>query len=311
MRYKVIMETPIQNKMKIHLANHYGMCFGVRDAIAKTQIIAQQNSTTVLGELVHNPVVQKQLDSAGIKIGSLDYPLDSVKTEAVVFTAHGVADSVRKTWAQTGKQVFDTTCPLVKKAHRSLECLVLAGYKPVVIGRPDHVEVRGLVTDFPEAIVLLEESELEKIPGNWEKIGIVSQTTQPVSLVENLVAKIRTSRPNCEVKFIDTICQPTKNRQKSLIDLSKKCDTVVVVGGNNSNNTKQLANRAADLGCKVVQIETADDLRLSWFTGSQNVGVTAGTSTLEETVQQVVARLEEFSREKQRLGLFDSFKAIA
>ncbi len=297
--------------MKIHLATHYGMCFGVRDAIQKTHEIAQESSATVLGELVHNPVVQEQLDSAGVEIGSLDLTSDSVKTEAVVFTAHGVADSVRKAWAGTGKQVFDTTCPLVKKAHRSLECLVLAGYKPAVIGQADHVEVRGLVTDFPDAIVLLDESGIDQIPQEWDKIGIVSQTTQPVSLVEDLVDKIRASRPGHEVKFIDTVCQPTKNRQKSLIDLADICDTVVVVGGNNSNNTKQLADRARDLGCEAFQVETAADLKLAWFAQSQNVGVTAGTSTLEATIQDVVATLEEFTREKRRLALFDTLKAIA
>jgi len=297
--------------MKIHLASHYGMCFGVRDAIAQTQEIAEIQSATVLGELVHNPVVQKKLDAAGVAIGSLDSKPQEIKSEAVVFTAHGVADSVRNSWAETGKKVFDTTCPLVKKAHRSLECLVLAGFKPVVIGTRDHVEVRGLITDFPESIVIIDESEIANIPGDWQKIGVVSQTTQPVSHVENLVGKIGESRPEGEVKFIDTVCKPTKNRQQALNELAAQCDTVVVVGGNNSNNTRQLANRASDLGAVAFQVETADDLKLAWFAESQHVGVTAGTSTLEETVQEVVAQLEEFTKEKRRLMLFDSLKAIA
>ena len=102
-----------------------------------------------------------------------------------------------------------------------------------------------------------------------------------------------------------------KNRQQALNELAAQCDTVVVVGGNNSNNTRQLANRASDLGAVAFQVETADDLKLAWFAESQHVGVTAGTSTLEETVQEVVAQLEEFTKEKRRLMLFDSLKAIA
>ncbi|NNE92519.1 MAG: 4-hydroxy-3-methylbut-2-enyl diphosphate reductase [Verrucomicrobiales bacterium] len=297
--------------MKINLATHYGMCFGVRDAIQKTHEIAQTGSAAVLGELVHNPVVRQNLDDAGVSAGTLDDDPGSIAADAVIFTAHGVADSVRKSWSESGKEVFDTTCPLVRKAHRSLECLVLAGFKPVVIGRYDHVEVRGLVTDFPDAVVVLDEADFSEIPGPWDKIGVVSQTTQPVTHVEELVSKLRASRPAAEVRFIDTVCQPTKDRQSALQELAAKCDTIVVVGGSNSNNTRQLAVKAEGLGCRSFHVESPDDLKFSWFVKAENVGVTAGTSTLDETVQAVVRRLEKFSAEKRRMELFDTLKEIA
>jgi 4-hydroxy-3-methylbut-2-enyl diphosphate reductase len=180
---------------------------------------------------------------------------------------------------------------LVKKAHRSLECLVLAGYFPVVIGKRDHVEVRGLTTDFPDAVVVLETGDLSRIPSGAEKIGVVSQTTQPIDRVEDLVAEIETRFPEADVRFLDTVCQPTKDRQRAIYELCENNDTIVVVGGNNSNNTRELVETARRLGCRAFQVESAADLERRWFFRSKRVGVTAGTSTLDETVHEVAERL--------------------
>jgi 4-hydroxy-3-methylbut-2-enyl diphosphate reductase len=294
--------------MNITLASHFGMCFGVRDALRHTHDAASQQPVTVLGELVHNPLVADHLHTLGVRNGNLR-DRSSADTETVVITAHGAADSARRAWADAGHRVVDTTCPLVRKAHRALECLVLAGYTPVVIGRADHVEVRGLIDDFPQAAVIMEPSDFSRIPAS-QKIGVVSQTTQPIDRVETLVAALRENFPDSEVRFTDTVCQPTKDRQTALHELCAGNDTIVVVGGNNSNNTAQLADTARRLGCKAWQVERAADLRPHWFARSNNVGVTAGTSTLDETVHEVVEQLRKFHSERRGFQVFDTLKSL-
>lgn len=296
--------------MKIEIARHHGMCFGVRDALRKTHDLAQSRPVTVLGELVHNPVVQEHLAALGVRRGDLDLP-GSVASEAVVITAHGASDSKRREWRERGHAVFDTTCPLVKKAHRELECLVLAGFFPVVIGQRDHVEVRGLAGDFPGAAVVLNESDLADIPAGTRRIGVVSQTTQPVLLVSMLVECIRHRFPAAEVRHMDTVCQPTKDRQVALAELCERNDAIVVVGGRNSNNTGQLVETARKFGCRAWQVERADELQGHWFRRQDRVGVTAGTSTLDETFHAVVERLRMMAKDQENLGVFDALKAIA
>ncbi|MBL9153079.1 MAG: 4-hydroxy-3-methylbut-2-enyl diphosphate reductase [Verrucomicrobiales bacterium] len=296
--------------MKIEIARHHGMCFGVRDALRKTHDLAQSQPVTVLGELVHNPLVQAHLSTLGVRHGDLDSPGEA-PTEAVVITAHGASDARRREWREQGHAVYDTTCPLVRKAHRALECLVLAGYHPVVIGRRDHVEVRGLVGDFPEAVVVLEAADLEAIPADASRIGVISQTTQPLDRVEALVAVMRDRFPGAEVRLVDTVCQPTKDRQAALADLCARSDAIVVVGGRNSNNTAQLVETARRLGCRAWQVERPEEVEAGWFRRQDRVGVTAGTSTLDETVQAVVERLRQVAKEQESLGLFDALKAIA
>ncbi|HET6407501.1 MAG TPA: 4-hydroxy-3-methylbut-2-enyl diphosphate reductase [Chthoniobacteraceae bacterium] len=273
--------------MIIKLAEHYGLCFGVRDAIAQAERLAQQGPLTILGELVHNPVVRARLTSLGVNEGRLEG--DSA-TPQVMITAHGASDNARDLWRNRGHGVADGTCPLVRHAHEQLRLLVQLGYTPVIIGKHGHVEVLGLSGDFPGALVIENETELDQLPSTG-RVGVISQTTQPIDRVHVLVEAIRRSRPDLEVRFVDTVCQPTKNRQLALQKLLVDCDTIVIVGGRNSNNTRQLVTAAEAAGCTAFHIERADELDPAWFRGSQVVGLTAGTSTLKETVAQVHAAL--------------------
>ncbi len=273
--------------MIIKLADHYGLCFGVRDAIAEATRLASHGPLTILGELVHNPVVRERLSSVGVREGSLDASAD---TEQVMITAHGTSDTMRNAWRQSGRGVADGTCPLVRHAHDQLRTLVDHGYLPVVIGRRGHVEVNGLVGDFSEAVVIQNETDISALPAN-RKLGVISQTTQPIERVLDLVAAIRSANPEREVRFTDTVCQPTKNRQTALQKLVSECDTIVVVGGRNSNNTMQLVTAAKAAGLRTFHIERSAELRAEWFEGSSIVGLTAGTSTLKETVAEVHAQL--------------------
>lgn len=279
--------------MKILLAEHFGMCFGVRDAIAQAEHLAEQGSLTILGELVHNPIVRERLRAQGVTEGSLDRP--QVTSATVMITAHGASDAKRGTWRERGFQLVDGTCPLVRHAHEQLKRLVTAGYFPVVIGRVGHVEVRGLIEDFSEACVVEVPSDILKLPQR-DRYGVISQTTQPIDRVRGLLAEIERLYPKSEVRFIDTVCKPTKDRQSALRKLIGLAEIIVIVGGRESNNTRQLVETCRAAGRPAFHIERPDELRSEWFDHITVVGLTAGTSTLPETVGAVFRRLEEIAR---------------
>ena len=273
------------------------MCFGVRDALRATHNAAKAAPVTILGQLVHNPVVAHHLRTLGVRHGSLEAPQNS-STRNVIITSHGAANHQRAALKEAGFNVTDTTCPLVRKAHDALASLVAAGYFPVVIGQASHVEVRGLTGDFPQAVVIHDEADIAGVPFH-PKIGIISQTTQPVMRALHLVDALKKFHPLAEIRFMDTICHPTKQRQHALEDLCRRCDTIVVIGGRNSNNTRQLVETATRLGCTAHQVEHPADVEVAWFAKAQNVGVTAGTSTLDETVRAVLDRLQSITFEQK------------
>ncbi len=166
----------------------------------------------------------------------------------------------------------------------------------MVIGKRGHIEVNGLTGDFPDACVIENEADISALPPH-DRYGVIAQTTQPIDHVQTLVEAIRRSWPHSEVRFIDTVCQPTKNRQNALRKLLAECDTIVVVGGRNSNNTLQLVAAATVAGLEVFHIESPVELNPEWFRDSRIVGLTAGTSTLKETVAEVRVRLERIAAE--------------
>ena len=276
--------------MKIILAEHFGICFGVRDAIAEAERLAAQGPLTILGQLVHNPLVRERLGERGVREGNLEEPAD-VRTAQVMITAHGASDAKRRAWREAGFALADGTCPLVHRAHEQLRMLVERAYFPVVIGQRGHVEVQGLTGDFPAAVVIETAADVASLPASETRFGVISQTTQPLEHVQALVAKIRAARPDAAVKFCDTVCQPTKNRQTALRQLLATCDTIVVVGGYGSNNTRQLVAAARAANRRAIHIERPEELRAELLEDAEIVGLTAGTSTLKETVAAVHARL--------------------
>jgi 4-hydroxy-3-methylbut-2-en-1-yl diphosphate reductase len=278
--------------VKILLAEHFGTCFGVRDAIAQAEQVAADQPLTILGELVHNPIVRERLRASGIQEASPD--ATGVASRRVMITAHGTSDRNREKWQTAGYDVVDGTCPLVRHAHEQLKRLVAAGYFPVVIGKSGHVEVRGLTGDFPDAYVVNTEADICTLPVR-DRYGVISQTTQPLQHVRALVATLRKFYPQAEVQFVDTICKPTKDRQAALQDLIAKADTIVVIGGRHSNNTRQLVAACQSAGRRCIHVERPEELDSTDFRTVNTVGLTAGTSTLRETVEAVLKRLEEFS----------------
>jgi 4-hydroxy-3-methylbut-2-enyl diphosphate reductase len=281
--------------MTIHLAEHYGICFGVRDALALAERLAHEEPLTILGQIVHNPIARERLDALGVRQGGIE---EAAATHRVMITAHGSSDAARARWSAAGHVMEDATCPLVRHAHEQLRRLVHEGCHPVIIGKHGHVEVVGLAGDFPGASVLETEGDLAGIPER-PLYGVVSQTTQPIDRVLRLVIALRDCRPHSQVRFRDTVCRPTKDRQEALRKLIRKVQVVIVVGGRNSNNTRELVETVRAAGLAAHHIERAEELRGEWFRGIAHAGITGGTSTLPETVEQVRRRLEEIAAENE------------
>jgi 4-hydroxy-3-methylbut-2-enyl diphosphate reductase len=275
--------------MRIIRATHLGMCFGVRDAIALALGQVEAGPLTILGNLVHNPTVVAALRAKGIATA---HEVAQVQTHTVMVTAHGASERTRASTRALGLDVVDATCPLVHVAHRAVIALVRDGYHPVIIGQRAHVEVRGLTEDLDEVDVVLDEMdvlELEEHP----RIGIAAQTTQSIERVQHLVALIRRRFPQSDVRFIDTVCKPTKQRQNAAAELARECDVVIVIGGANSNNTRELVTTCIQWCPHVHHVQTEADLRPEWFRAAAAVGITAGTSTPDHVIDRIDQRIRE------------------
>jgi len=276
--------------MKIIRAEHLGMCFGVRDAIALAVETAAREPLTVLGDLVHNETVLAELRIKGIHF---EQKSATVQTQTVMITAHGASERAMRETRRRGLNVLEATCPLVHVAHRSLTKLVTEGFHPVVIGKRDHVEVRGMTEDLAEFDVVLEDDDVASLR-ELPRFGVIAQTTQPIDKVRRLVRLIHGRFPKSEVRFIDTVCRPTKQRQSAAVELAQKCSVVIVIGGAHSNNTHELVKTCSRFCPRVHHVQTAGDLREEWFCADDNVGITAGTSTPDAVIDAIEHKLRQF-----------------
>ena len=278
--------------MRIVRATHLGVCFGVRDAIALALEHAGAGPLTILGDLVHNPTVLSALDAKGIAVAQ---DVADVRTQTLMVTAHGASARTLARSRALGLTVVEATCPLVHAAHRAVAALARHGYHVVIVGQRGHVEVRGLTGDLDCFDVVLEPGDvfaLEERP----RLGVAAQTTQPVEKVQHLVDLIRRRFPRSEVRFLDTVCKPTKERQSAAVEMARQADVVIVVGGRSSNNTRELVKTCARYCARVHHVETDADLRPEWFDGANVVGLTAGTSTPDDVIDRVEAQLGEVGK---------------
>jgi 4-hydroxy-3-methylbut-2-enyl diphosphate reductase len=271
--------------MKVLRAAEMGMCFGVRDALAAARAVAAPEEVTIHGELVHNEEVLAELSGHGFRQRAEHDRAALPATSLVLITAHGVSDAERRRLGDAGKQLIDTTCPLVRFVHESAQRLARDGYFVLVVGKPGHVEVEGLTGDLPRHAVVAEPSDARAY--GEPRLGIVCQTTTRPAQAEAVVAAIRAHNPLAEVRFVDTICGPTRNRQIAAEELLGRVEAVVVVGGARSNNTRELVRLAAARGIPARHVQSAADLDREWLSRFAVVGLTAGTSTLDSTIDQV------------------------
>jgi 4-hydroxy-3-methylbut-2-enyl diphosphate reductase len=282
--------------MKIIRAEHLGMCFGVRDAIEMAVNYASAKPLTILGDLVHNQTVVADLKSRGIS--TAQQPADAC-TPTVMVTAHGASEKAMDSARSLGLHVLEATCPLVQVAHRALAKLVQEGFHPVIIGKRGHVEVRGMTEDYPEYDIVLSEADIAQL-SERPRLGVVAQTTQPIERARHLVGQIRRRFPRSDVRFIDTVCQPTKQRQHAAVELAQQCDAVVVIGGADSNNTRELVATCRRYSDQVHHVQSAADLCEEWFFTAGTVGITAGTSTPEVLIEGVGQWLKRLKAAREK-----------
>ncbi len=276
----------------VHIARRTGFCYGVREAIDAARISAAGGHRThTLGQVVHNEGVIKGLREQGIvSVNEID---EIESGSAVVIRAHGVTPEVMADAAHKGLDVIDGTCSWVTQEQKELAKLVEEGYTVVLLGTPNHPEVVGLLGFAPDAILVDEEEDWERIP-RTKRMALLTQSTQPPWKFEKLAGYL-TTRAH-ELKIVNTVCPVTIRRQQDTTDLAQAVDLVVVVGGRNSANTRELTRLVGIVGKPAVQVERAADLvDPAAFDGYAVVGVTGGTSTPIEDLETVVARIYELA----------------
>jgi len=277
---------------EVRIARRTGFCYGVREAIDAARIsTAEGKKTHTLGQVVHNEGVISQLREQGIvSVKELD---EVDQGAAVVIRAHGVTPEVMDRAEGKGFDVIDGTCSWVTQEQKELAGLVEEGYTVVLLGTPNHPEVVGLLGFAPDAILVDEEEDWERIPRR-KRMALLTQSTQPPWKFERLAGYL-TTRAH-ELKIVNTVCPVTIRRQQDTTDMAASVDLVVVVGGRNSANTRELTRLVGIVGKPVVQVERARDLDdADAFEGRQLVGVTGGTSTPIEDLEAVAARIYELA----------------
>lgn len=280
------------NVQEVRIARRTGFCYGVREAIDYAKLAAAQGKQThTLGQVVHNEGVIAQLQAQGIRtVDTLD---DVDHGAAVVIRAHGVTPEVMERAQERGLDVIDGTCTWVIQEQKELKALVHEGYTIVLLGTPNHPEVVGLLGFAPDAILVDEEEDWHRIP-RTKRMALISQSTQPPWKFEKLAAYL-VSRAH-ELKIVNTVCPVTIRRQEDTMALAAAVDMMVVVGGRNSANTKELTRLCQIAGKPVIQIEGAVDLAEGGaFGDARVVGVTGGTSTPIEDLEAVAERVYQLA----------------
>ncbi|HLX35348.1 MAG TPA: 4-hydroxy-3-methylbut-2-enyl diphosphate reductase [Candidatus Limnocylindrales bacterium] len=276
----------------IRIAKRTGFCYGVREAIDMAkEASANGKSTHTLGQVVHNEGVINDLQALGIRtVDSLD---DVDHGAAVVIRAHGVKPEVMARAQARGLEVIDGTCTWVIQEQKELQKLVEEGYTIVLLGTPKHPEVVGLLGFAPDAIVVDEEEDWDRIPRR-KKMALLSQSTQPPWKFEKLAA-FMVGRSH-ELKIVNTVCPVTIRRQEDTLETAREVDLMVVVGGRSSANTKELTRLCGIAGTKAMQVESVLDLEdAAPFGSARLVGVTGGTSTPIEDLHAVAQRILELA----------------
>lgn len=277
--------------MKIYLAEHRGFCYGVNRAIA-IALNARNEKLPVhtLGPIIHNPQMVSRLKEQGIDVAER---LTDISTGKVIIRSHGVGPDVYKQAEDKNLDVVDATCPHVKKAQQAAYNLLQAGYQVVIIGEENHPEVKSIFAWSNSNAHVIETSEDAKALPHYPRLGVVAQTTFAADKFLTIVKILETKCD--ELKIERTICTATDLRQQAAIDLAKKVNVMIVVGGRNSANTARLANVCRDTGCTTYHIESAAELRPEWFSNVQAAGITAGASTPDWVIEEVYSKMEEMS----------------
>jgi 4-hydroxy-3-methylbut-2-enyl diphosphate reductase len=291
--------------MKILRAREMGFCFGVRRAVEMMeQEAASGRPIASLGSVVHNPQVVGRLRERGVDVVGT---LDDLGDRRLAITAHGVGPAVLEEAAARGLEVVDTTCPIVTRAQQWAKRLLEDGFAVIIFGDPTHKEVRGILGwARGKAITLQDEAEIDTLPESLpSRVGVLAQTTHTEARFAAFVNRLLQKRLHriSELRVINTLCNATTGQQAAALELAHQVDVMVVVGGRESANTRHLAEICAEAGVPAHHVERAEELDPAWFADAATVGVTAGASTPDFVVDEIVARLEAIgARQGQGAG---------
>ena len=276
--------------MEIKKAKSYGFCFGVKRAVELAQ---DSKNAITLGPLIHNPLeINRLLKEYNVKyVNSIDEIDERIKR--VIVRTHGISKERYKKLLDKNIEVIDATCPFVKKPQEIVEEMSKQGYDIVIFGDKNHPEIQGVMSYsiHKRVFVVLDVEELKNIHLK-EKIAIVAQTTRKIEdylkITNYLIKNYK------EVRVFNTICNATFENQEAVRELSREADIVIIVGGKNSSNTKQLFN-IAKANCEAYLIESEDELKKEWFLNKNLCGISAGASTPEWLVEKIISKIKELT----------------
>ncbi len=276
--------------MKIEVAKRAGFCFGVKRAVKMAFEAAQSSPHPVhtLGPIIHNPQVVDELERLGVRL--ISRPSEA-RSGTVIIRSHGVHPRVLAELRKRRVRVVDATCPFVTKAQRAASTLRSEGRQVVIVGEREHPEVTALRGYAGGDAVIYNSRNRIRLKS---KAGVLAQTTLSSGMFCQALCDLAARAPDLHV--FNTICQATQIRQQDTMELAKRSDVMVVVGGRNSANTSRLVELCRKVGRPTYHVETEQELQAQWFRDAGTAGVTAGASTPEATVRQVVSRIRQLTK---------------
>ena len=275
--------------MKILLAKDAGYCFGVRDAVDMAYDTAQKHDDVyMLGHIVHNENVVNDLDKSGARVvASID---DVPDGKPILFRAHGTTVNTWDDAKTKDMNIVDATCPLVWEIHEEVKKLEKEGRKIIIVGDHGHDEVVGIASQVNNPIIVASPKEAKALK-KTKRAGVVSQSTQTIENVQEIINIIMTKV--FDLRFVNTICFPTKRNQTQIKELAKQCDVMVVIGSFSSANSKRLTALAKDRNKNSYQVTCAEEIEPKWLEGVETVGVSAGASTPDNIIHDVIIKIKE------------------
>ena len=275
--------------MEIRLASSYGFCFGVKRAI---KIAEKSQGSATYGPLIHNTDEINRLKE-GFNVGLADNMKEAERYDSIVIRTHGIPKNELAQLEAEGKQISDATCPFVTTPQQIVEKMSEEGYSIVIFGDENHPEIKGVISyakDQRDAFVVLDQDELKTLPLK-SKVAIVAQTTRkPADFMKIVDALILQTK---EVRVFNTICNATFENQDAAASLAKEADIMIVIGGKNSSNTKQLYSICKNYCPDSYLIENEQELQAEWFQNKNLCGISAGASTPDWVVQNVIDNIEK------------------
>lgn len=278
--------------MKIILSNEIGFCFGVKNAveIAGKVLDTGNQQVYMLGSIIHNPQVIDMFQKKGVKIASSIQEIPEGST--VITRAHGASYSILQEATKKKLKVINTTCPYVKKVQEIAEYLKKNGYFLVIFGERKHPEITSILDIIHQNALVVEQiSDLNKIKYR-QKIGLISQTTKNINDFKKLFFYLLEKTE--ELRIFNTICKATTKRQVSVLELSKKVDIMLVIGGKESANTSRLVEICRNQGVKTFHLERKEELNREWFKPQDSIGITSGASTPDWVFKEVIEKIKEW-----------------